>query len=122
MGLVRLYIVVLGAGLLLDGALLIVLNNFGVSVPTFNTTDTSHNLLHVVWGTGLLAVSAVASGPHAWRAVWASLLFGMFYVALGVVGLTVDRPFGLQLGPGENAFHFTVGPLSLLLGAWALRR
>jgi hypothetical protein len=27
----------------------------------------------------------------------------------------------LHVVSGENAFHFTVGPLSLIIGAWALR-
>jgi len=119
--LVRLYVVVLGAGLLLDGGLLLVLDGLGAQVP-INTTDWRHNLLHVVSGVALLAVSFYAREPgrELWPA-WASLIFGAFYVALGVLGLTLDQPFGLQLGPGENAFHFVVGPLALVLGAWALR-
>jgi uncharacterized protein DUF4383 len=112
-----LYVLVLGAGLLLDGGLLLVLNGLGVQVPGVNTTDVRHNLLHLVSGVVLLAVSIRSKV----RAMWAALIFGAFYVALGVLGLTIDQPFGLQLGPGENAFHFTVGPLALLLGAWALR-
>jgi hypothetical protein len=119
--LVRLYVVVLGVGLLLDGALLMVLNALGVQVPALNTTDTRHNLLHVVSGVALLVVSYTARNGHELRAAWAAVIFGAFYVALGVVGLTIDQPFGLQLGPGENAFHFVVGPLALVLGAWALR-
>jgi hypothetical protein len=115
--LTRLYVIVLGAGLLLDGGVLLVLNRLNVQLPSVNTTDVRHNLLHVVSGVILLAVSI---GSET-RAVWAALIFGAFYVALGVVGLTVEQPFGLQLGPGENAFHFIVGPLALLLGAWALK-
>jgi hypothetical protein len=99
-----LYSLALGVGLLLDGALLLVLNAAGVQVS-------------VVSGIALLAVSI---GSEV-RAMWAALIFGAFYVALGVLGLTISQPFGLQLGPGENAFHLTVGPLALLLGAWALR-
>jgi len=119
--LVRLYVLVLGAGLLLDGALLLVLDGFGAHVPV-NTTDWRHNLLHVVWGVALLVVSFYARQPERelWAA-WAALIFGTFYIALGVLGLTIDQPFGLQLGPGENVFHFIVGPLALILGAWALR-
>jgi uncharacterized protein DUF4383 len=112
-----LYVLVLGAGLLLDGGLLLVLNALGVALPGVNATDTRHNVLHLVSGVILLAVSLRSEA----RAVWAALIFGAFYVALGVIGLTIAQPFGLQLGPGENAFHFTVGPIALLLGAWALR-
>jgi hypothetical protein len=119
--LTRLYVAILGAGLLLDGALLLALNALGVSPPTVNTTDTRHNLLHVAWGLALLGVFARSGGPHAIRAAWAALVFGTFYVALGIVGLTMSQPFGLQLGPGENGFHLLVGPLALVLGAWALR-
>jgi hypothetical protein len=119
--LTRLYVLVLGAGLLLDGALLLTLNALGVQVSGVNATDVRHNALHIVWGVALLVVSYFARHGHELRAVWASLVFGAFYVALGVVGLTIDQPFGLQLGPGENAFHLTVGPLALVLGAWALR-
>jgi hypothetical protein len=115
------YVGILGAGLLLDGALLLALNVLRVSPPTVNTTDTRHNLLHVLWGVALLAVFARSGGPQAILAAWAALVFGTFYVALGVVGLTLSQPFGLQLGPGENAFHLIVGPLALGLGAWALR-
>jgi hypothetical protein len=118
--LVRLYVVVLGAGLLLDGLLLLVLDGLGAQVPV-NTTDWRHNLLHLVWGAALLMVSVLARGERQLWAAWAALIFGTFYVALGVLGLTIDQPFGLQLGPGENAFHFIVGPLALVLGAWALR-
>jgi hypothetical protein len=117
---VRLYVIVLGAGLLLEGAALLILDTLKIDVG-IATNDWRHNLLHIVSGSALLVVSAVSRGPHAIRAAWAALIFGTFYVALGVLGLTVDRPFGLFLGPGENAFHFTVGPLSLVLGAWALR-
>jgi hypothetical protein len=118
--LARWYVVLLGAGLLLEGAGLLVLDRLGASLP-LTSNDVRHNLLHVVWGIALLAVSVLARGGLEIRAVWAAVIFGAFYVALGVVGLTIDHPFGLQLGPGENTFHFTVGPLALVLGAWALR-
>jgi hypothetical protein len=117
----RLYVWLLGAGLLLDGGLLLVLNALGDTRLPINTTDTEHNLLHVAWGIALLVVSVVARHGHELRAVWACVIFGVFYVALGIAGLTFSDPFGLQLGPGENAFHLTVGPLALGLGAWALR-
>jgi hypothetical protein len=112
-----LYILVLGAGLILDGALLLVLNALGAQISGVNTTDVPHNVLHVVSGIVLLAVSVRSQV----RAMWAAVVFGAFYTALGIIGLTIDRPFGLQLGPGENAFHLIVGPLALVMGAWALK-
>ena len=120
--LTRLYVWVLGAGLLLDGAGLLVLNALGIQVSAVNTSDTEHNLLHIAWGLALLVVSWLArkAGRELWPA-WAAVIFGAFYVALGIAGVTFTNPLGLQLGAGENAFHFTVGPLALVLGAWALR-
>jgi hypothetical protein len=116
---VRVYVLVLGAGLLLEGGGLLILDSLGISTG-FGTSDTRHNVLHVVSGIVLLGIWAASRWRDATRVIWASLVFGAFYIALGVLGLTVDRPFGMVLGPGENVFHFTVGPLALGLGAWAL--
>src|ERR1051326_6554914 len=78
--LTRVSVVVLGAGLLLDGLLLLVTNTFGLQV----------SVLHVVTGVALLVVSYFARDGHELRAVWAALIFGAFYVSLGVVGLTIE--------------------------------
>ncbi len=118
--LVRLYVLVLGAGLLLEGGALFVADSLGLAVPGFASSDTRHNLLHVVWGVALLAIWITSQRDHIIRVIWAALVFGAFYIALGILGLTLDRPFGLLLGPGENVFHFTVGPVALVLGAWSL--
>jgi hypothetical protein len=48
-------------------------------------------------------------------------VFGVFCTALGFAGVMFDDPFGLQLGPGENAFHFTVGLIPLALPVSSLR-
>jgi len=119
--LVRAYVLALGAGLLLEGSALLLVNALALPIG-LGTNDTRHNLLHVVWGIGLLAVAAMPQRPGSTRVAWASLVFGIFYVALGVLGVVVDRPFGLLLGPGENIFHFVVGPIALVLGARALLR
>jgi hypothetical protein len=58
----REYIWVLGVGLLLDGAVLLLVDWLGVPVPV-NATDWRHNLLHVVWGIALL----VARSSVHWR-------------------------------------------------------
>jgi len=117
--LVRAYVLALGAGLLLEGGGLLLVNALALPLPV-GTNDTRHNLLHVVWGIGLLAIAATPQGPGSRRVAWASFVFGVFYVTLGVLGVLLDRPFGLLLGPGENAFHLIVGPLALLIGARAL--
>jgi hypothetical protein len=118
--LVRLYVLALGAGLLAEGGALLLVNALALPLPV-GTNDTRHNLLHVVWGIALLAIAATPQGRGSTRVAWASLVFGVFYVALGVLGVVLDRPFGLLLGPGENAFHFIVGPLAVFLGARAVR-
>ncbi len=107
----RAFVVVVGAGLLLDGVILLVaaINDIGI------------NAVHAVSGAALLVVSWFAwRGRIAW-AIWAALIAGAFYVALGVVGLTIDRPLGLQPAPTDNIFHVALGLLGLLIGAWALR-
>ncbi len=118
--LVRGYVLVLGAGLLIEGGGLLIFDWLGLSAG-IPTSDTRHNLLHVVWGIALLGIWISARGRAPTRVIWAALVFGAFYIALGILGLTIDQPFGLMLGPSENVFHFTVGPLALALGAWALR-
>jgi len=118
--LVRVYVLVLGAGLVLEGGGLLLADWLGLSVG-IATNDTRRNLLHVVWGVALLGIWITSQRRHVSRVIWAALVFGAFYVALGILGLTIDRPFGLVLGPGENMFNFTIGPLALALGAWALR-
>ena len=109
--LVRLYVGLFGAGLLFDGALSLALN----------AENAPESVLHAASGVFLLGAAALAGEGHELRAVWAAIVAGAFYVALGVLGLTIDQPFGLQLGPGENAFHFAIGLLALVLGGWALR-
>lgn len=110
--LVRLYGLVVGGGLLLEGGGLLLLD-----VVRSSTSDTRHNALHLVWGVTM--VGLLAMNRHPLRAVMVGLVFGALYTALGIAGVVFDRPFGLLLGPGENAFHLIVGPLALLLGGWA---
>ena len=121
--LVRLYGLGLGAALLLEGGLLLALDalratlsHVAAALP-FATGDVRHNSLHIVWGVVILGL--LATSRSARRATIVALVFGVFYTLLGIVGVLVDRPFGLLLGPGENVFHLTVGPLALLLGAWS---
>ncbi|MBV9582603.1 MAG: hypothetical protein JO057_28800 [Chloroflexi bacterium] len=116
----QLYIWVVGAGLLLDGVVLTIVNWLALPAPV-NATDWRSSLLNGLWGIALLVVSVLGRNGQAIRVAWASVIFGAFYTALGVLGLTLDQPFGLQLGAGENVFHLFVGPVALILGGWALR-
>jgi len=110
--LVRLYGLVVGIGLLLEGGALLLGEALRIAPG-----DTRHNALHVVWGTIILVLLLTRRDPRTTILVVGT--FGVFYTALAVVGVLVDRPFGLLLGPGENAFHFIVGPLALLLSVRA---
>jgi hypothetical protein len=116
---VRAYLLILGGGLLLEGGLLLLMGVLRVSMP-FATGDPRHNTLHVVWGSLILAVLLLNRGLSG--ATWLAIVFGVFYSALAVAGLVIHQPFGLLLGPGENAFHFLVGPLALVLGLRAAFR
>ena len=109
---VRGYCLLIGAGLLAEGALLVLLQWL-----TPYAGDVRHNLLHVAWGVVILAL--VTNDRSQLRATHVALVFGVFYTALAIVGVTTSDPFGLQLGPGENTFHFIVGPLALALGTWS---
>ena len=106
--LVRVYGLIVGAGLLLEGGALLALDVLHIAPG-----DTRHNALHVVWGLAILTLLAVLRGARSTLLVVGG--FGVFYTALAILGVVIDQPFGLRLGPGENAFHFTVGPLALLL-------
>jgi hypothetical protein len=79
----------------------------------FLTTDDRHAALHVAWGLGMLAALAVRSADRS--LIRLGLVFGAFYLALAILGIVVDHPFGLRLGVGENVFHAIIGPLALVL-------
>lgn len=121
-GYLRGYLAVLGAVLLLQGSTSLLLHE-GVDVDLGGwhgllTTDDRHAALHVAWGAFLLPAAALASD----RALIAlGFVFGVFYSALAILGIVVDDPFGLRLGPGENAFHAIIGPLGLVLAYTRLR-
>ncbi len=120
--LVRLYGLVLGAGLLLEGGILLLLSRLPVSMPALPIAlaigDARHNALHLVWGIVFLVLLLTIRSRRS--AALLVLIFGVFYTTLGFAGVIFDNPFGLLLGPGENAFHFTVGLLALTLGAASL--
>jgi hypothetical protein len=110
---VWLYCVTLGAGLLVEGGVLLALQAFNLYAG-----DVRHNALHAGWG--ILILYLVISDRSARRAALTALVFGVVYTALAVVGVLTTNPLGLQLGPAENVFHFVVGPVALALGAWSV--
>jgi hypothetical protein len=117
----REWVTIVGGALLGQGALSLAVDFSGVTLqPLFRAFigDPLHALIHVAWGSVMLGL-LVARNDRLTLAR-ASLGFGVFYVALAVVGVLVHHPFGLLLGPGENAFHFLVGPGALIMGVWGL--
>jgi hypothetical protein len=126
-GILRGYLWVLMAGLLLqglgsllfrlvpalpEGSPLLVRGVFGI--------DFWHSWIHIGWGVVGLAVLYRWSGAVA--ATRLALGFGVFYTALGVLGLAIHHPMGLELDAYENTFHLTAGPLTLVIGLLALRQ
>lgn len=123
----RTYLLVLMGGLLVQGlgsllfrvqpalaaaSPLLVRGAFGI--------DLWHSCIHIAWGgAGLGLLLARPSRPPA---VALALVFGAFYTAFGVLGVTVHHPLGLELGVLENGFHLIAGPLTLLVGLLGARR
>ena len=116
--LLRLYIGFLGVLLLSHGIGSLVLRALGLTDPSlthgFVHADPLHALIHIVWGTTMLLF--LAGRANDGQIVALALIFGGFYVSLAFLGVLVYHPFGLELGPFENAFHFVVGPSTLALG------
>jgi hypothetical protein len=126
-GLLRPYLWVLMGGLLVQGAgslifrlvpalpdhsPLLVRGAFGI--------DFWHALIHIAWGVAGIAVlrASISARPL----ILLMLLFGVFYTAFGLWGALQDHPLGLELDLPQNLFHLVAGPLSLVIGAWCLRR
>jgi hypothetical protein len=82
--------------------------------------DFWHALIHIAWGAAGAAVlrASISAGPL----ILLTLVFGVFYTAFGLWGSVQDHPLGLELDLPENLFHLVAGPLSLVIGAWYLRR
>lgn len=117
------------AGLLLQGSGSLLLDeraDIQAATPAVLATimngNPPHALLHIVWGIAGLLILGLFRTRAAHLGL--GLTFGLFYTALGFVGIGVHHPFGMRLEWQENAFHLTVGPLMLLLTwlAWRGRR
>jgi hypothetical protein len=111
--LARAYLLLLGAGLLIEGAALLFAAAINLAVPY--ALDSRHNALHVIWGLLILGVLAT-SRDSSWL-VSLALVFGVFYLGLAFAGMLLVNPFGFLLGPGENVFHLIVGTGSLVAAA-----
>ena len=99
------------AAVALLGIVLNATSNEALLGENFLSFDWTHNILHVV-----LAGAAFLFGYGNLDAKVTktfALIFGVVYLALGVVGFVMDTvgPIGLELG--ENLVH-------ILIGAWGL--
>lgn len=119
----RAFLAVLGAALLAQGLtswLLDASGNASNSMPyRFANADPRHALIHVLWGSAILALLARGLDHHG--CVRLALVFGVFYTGLAILGVAVHHPLGLRLDRGENVFHLLVGPITLAVGLVALR-
>src|SRR5439155_15327350 len=95
----RLYLRLLGAALLLEGAAMLLLSALpAADVPwplAAFRPDPPHELIHVTWGLALLAIPLASRRASAEAPL--ALAFGVFYVGLAVLGVLIHNPFGLQL-------------------------
>lgn len=120
--LVRGYLSVVGAALLAQGAasLLVEAVRGNAHGTTRLLSDPRHAAIHLVWG--VLTVGVLARGASGRVLAMFAVAFGIFYVALLVLGVAVHHPFGLMLDRDENVFHAIIGPLALAVGFPSLRQ
>ena len=76
--------------------------------------DFWHAWIHIVWAAAGVALLTFRSTERA--LVRLALIFGVFYTALGIAGVAIHHPLGLELDWFENSFHLTAGPATFLLG------
>ncbi len=121
---VRLFLGIAGALLLLQGSASLLRAALSISAPElvldFTNADPLHAVIHITWGVVLLLALFLPITEYAQALL--ALVFGIFYTGLAFLGTLVYHPFGLQLGIGENVFHFVVGPLALIIAYRALRQ
>jgi hypothetical protein len=118
----HLWVASAGALLLAQGALSLLVDTAGVALPALVQAfigDPLHAAIHVAWGVTMLGFVGLVRSRKTLSLL--TLVFGVFYVSLGFLGLLVHHPFGLILGAGENVFHFVVGPASLVIGVRGLK-
>jgi hypothetical protein len=121
--LLRWYLWLLGVGLLAQGLVAFAFSAAHAQPPSWTstalTTHPRHSIVHVIWGLAIVAL--LARGLRDQYVVWLGLGFAIFYLSFALLFLVVHQPFGMTIDPSQNAFHFIVGPLALLLSVLALR-
>ena len=99
--------------------LLLVVQGLGGAVAKLSggdAADVAHSGVHLLSGVVGLAM-ATGPGAHE-RARRFARGFGVFYLALGLVGPAWRNPFGVMpLGPADHLFHLIIAALTLVVGA-----
>jgi hypothetical protein len=115
--LLRFYLWFLGASLLLQGAisLLLILANIE-PLAYFSkvlTIDRLHAAIHIGWGIAILGLLRKVNSDRFLAGLGFS--FGGFYLMLGLLGTIAEYPLGMTLRWSEDLFHLVVSPVALLL-------
>lgn len=123
----RVYLWWLGLGLLLQGLLSILLRAIYTPPPIYARTDPLHASIHIVWGLVILLLlrqlKNQASKRKTDRSIaFLGLLFGIFFLSLGFLGVLIHNPFGMLLGRIENYFHLIVSFIALILSVQILKK
>jgi hypothetical protein len=116
----RFYLFWLGNALFIQGVISLI---FGVTnreplifIGRRLTSDPLHATIHIVWGLVIFLLLKQRIRQGLLGVI--GLVFGVFYLLLGVMGIVIFHPLGMQLGWGENLFHLLAGSIALLLGMW----
>lgn len=86
------------------------------SLPLGLQLDPRHAVIHLLFG--LIGAATGFWQPEG--AVPFTVFFGLFYIALAVFGTFTPIHFGMQLLLPENALHWTLGTLAVVIGGAAV--
>ncbi|HET7717440.1 MAG TPA: DUF4383 domain-containing protein [Bauldia sp.] len=88
------------------------------SLPLGLRIDPLHALMHVVWGAG---GAIVGFARPQWSTPWL-LVFGIYYVAVAMLGMFTELRFGMHFGIRDNTFHLVVGSGAIAVALYAALR
>jgi hypothetical protein len=117
--LLRYYLWFVGAALLVQGTISLLLILAGIkplgSIAQLLTADRLHAIIHIGWGIAILRLLRMV------KMTVLGFSFGGFYLILGLLGVTIDHPLGMRLRTSEHLFHLVVGVAALLLSWQTLK-
>lgn len=77
--------------------------------------DPLHAAMHVLWGAGGALVGFVR--PQ-WSFPWL-LIFGVYYIAVAMLGMFTSLHFGMHFGVRDNTFHLVIGSVAVAVALYA---